>query len=98
VIPGGRRSASTCARLEQAPASEPTLVPKRKPHPRVRIEAAGELLDRGFGRAPIAAGIEVSVVADHSLMALARRLSAQDVEALRARARDYNIDGEAIEH
>jgi hypothetical protein len=61
---------------------------------RVCIEAAGELLDRGFGRTPIAAGVEVSVVADHSLMALARRLSAEDVEALRARAQRYDVDGD----
>jgi hypothetical protein len=64
---------------------------------RLRIEAAGELLDRGFGRAPIAAGVGVSVVADHSLMALARRLSAADMKALEARARDFDIDGDAIE-
>ena len=65
---------------------------------RVRIEAAGELLDRGFGRAPIAAGVEVTVTAEHSLMALARRLSAADMEAVRARARGYDVDGEAIEN
>jgi hypothetical protein len=64
---------------------------------RVRIEAAGELLDRGFGRAPIAAGVEVSVVAEHSLMGLARRLSAADMEALEARARDFDIDGDVLE-
>lgn len=64
---------------------------------RVRIEAAGELLDRGFGRAPIAAAVELSVTAEHSLMALARRLSAADMEAVRARARGYDVDGEAVE-
>jgi hypothetical protein len=30
-------------------------------------------------------------------MALARRLSAADMEALRARAQGYDVDGEAIE-
>jgi hypothetical protein len=43
---------------------------------------------------PTRVRIEVSVVADHSLMALARRLSAEDVEALRARAQRYDVDGD----